>query len=101
MCQFIIENKGLQTFLVYLLENEEEVDQACYDIVHDKQIPGLLPTFISTKENKRCLKFNISSRTSLNHFFDGPVRKKDFLQVYSRESETLRRIHIRPKQYSS
>lgn len=91
MCQFIIENKGLQTFLVYLLENEEEVDQACYDIVHDKQIPGLLPTFISTKENKRCLKFNISSRTSLNHFFDGPVRKKDFLQVFSSIAENLKR----------
>lgn len=91
MCQFKIENKGLQTFLVYQLKDEEEVDQACYEIIHDKQILGLLPTFISTKDNKRCLKFNTSSRISLKHFFDGPVRKKEFLQVFSSIVENLKR----------
>lgn len=91
MRQFKIENKELQTFLVYLLKDKEEVDQACYEIIHDKQIPGFLPTFISTKENKQCLKFNTSSRIRVSEFLDEQVRKKDFLQVFSSIVENLKR----------
>ncbi|SET33656.1 DUF6382 domain-containing protein [[Clostridium] polysaccharolyticum] len=91
MCQFMIENQGMQSFLVYLLNEEEEVDQACYDLIHDKQIAGILPTFLSAKDKKTCLKFNTSSRIHLQQFFDGNAGKREFLQVFLNIVETISR----------
>lgn len=89
MKQFTIENQGIQTFLVYHLKEEELIDEVCYDMVHGNQIPGILPMFLSTSDGKRMLKYNISSRISLDDFFHGVVNRNGFLSVFSAVVNTL------------
>lgn len=89
MKQFTIENQGIQTFLVYYLKEEELIDEVCYDMVHGNQISGMLPMFFSTSDGKRMLKYNISSRISLEDFFHGVVNRNGFLSVFSAVVNTL------------
>lgn len=89
MCQFIIENQGIQTFFVYCWKENELLDQACYDIVHDMQIPGILPTLLSEKDGKTCLKFNITSRKSLKQISSGGMKRNDFIPLLYGVIDTL------------
>lgn len=89
MCQFIVENQGVQTFLVYCWKENEDVDQACYQLIHDVQISGILPTFLSEKDGKSCLKFNITSRKSLNAISNGGIKCDDFFQMLTKVIDIL------------
>lgn len=93
MCQFMIENQGIQTFLTYDLHIGEEVDQANYDLIHDKQLSGILPTFLSysTLEEQKTegIKFNISARVTMREFFQKGAARKELLPVLHQIAETL------------
>ena len=90
MRQFTVENQGIQTFLVYALKDDDIIDEVHYDMIHDNQIPGILPTFLSTADGKRCLKFNISSRISLELFFNGVMNRNGFLSAFYSIVNTLK-----------
>lgn len=90
MRQFTVENQGIQTFLVYTLKDDDIIDEVQYDMIHDNQIPGILPTFLSTADGKRCLKFNISSRISLELFFNGVMNRNGFLSAFYSIVSTLK-----------
>ena len=81
--RFKVENQEMQTFLVYNLTKEDIVDETYYKMARDKQIPGVLPMFLSAMEEKRCLKYNISSRIRLIDYLDGVVDREGFLTVFS------------------
>lgn len=89
MRHFMIENQGIQTFLVYTLADEEIVDEISYETIHDSLVTGILPTFLASEGTGRVLKFNISSRISLEHFFNGVVDRAGFLRVFTSIVHTL------------
>ncbi|MBR3771093.1 MAG: FHA domain-containing protein [Clostridium sp.] len=91
MRQFMIENQGIQTFLVCKLADEEIIDEVGYETVHGSQVPGILPTFLVTNETERMLKFNISSRISLEHFFSGVMNRTGFLSAFTSIVHTLKK----------
>ena len=93
MCQFIIENQGIQQFLVYHLKSCEEVDKASYDLIHDKKVPGILPTFLSRtnweEDVKISIKFNISSRITMKEYFKNGATRKELLPMLRLLAETI------------
>lgn len=90
MRQFTVENQGIQTFLVYALKDDDIIDEVHYDMIHDNQILGILPTFLSSADGRRCLKFNISSRISLEQFFHGVMNRTGFLSAFYSIVSTLK-----------
>lgn len=90
MRQFMIENQGIQTFLVYTLTDEEIVDEISYETVHDSHVPGILPMFLVSDGTERMLKFNISSRISLEQFFSGVMDRAGFLRALISIVHTLK-----------
>lgn len=83
MNQFIVENQGINTFLVYHFKPEDQIDTFSYGMISNNKIPGIIPTILTQINDDKCFKFNISSRISLDQFFNGIVNKASFLSIFS------------------
>lgn len=80
---FTVENQGTNTFLVYRLSEKEEIDTFSYGMISNNTIRGIVPIILTQINKDRSIKFNISSRISVEQYFEGIVNKKRFLTVLS------------------
>lgn len=83
MNNFSYENQGTNTYLVYEIGSEDTVDSMSIGMLTNNKIPGLAQTLFTQMDNKRFIKFNISSRISVSQFFSGAVNKKRLLGVFT------------------
>ncbi|MCR5294689.1 MAG: FHA domain-containing protein [Lachnospiraceae bacterium] len=81
--QFSYENQNSSSFLVYELAEDEELDTLGMGMLTNNQIPGILPVNFVQMDEKRYLRFNISSKISLEDMFSGNVNKTRLLNVIS------------------
>lgn len=77
------ETQGVNTYLIYRLEDGESIDTFTFGMITNTKIPGLSPVLFTQIDNARLLKYNISSKVSLRHFLGGQVNKKRLLGVFS------------------
>jgi len=82
MNEFIVENQGINTFLVYHFQPDDQIDTFSYGMITNNKIPGIIPTILTQINEDRCFKFNISSRISLEQFFNGVVNKNGFVSIF-------------------
>lgn len=83
MSNFTYENQGTNTYLVYEISNEDIVDSMSFGMLTNNKIPGLAQTFFTQIDNKKLIRYNVSSRVSVAQFFRGVVNKKRLLGVFS------------------
>lgn len=82
MGEFIYENQGANTYLVYEIVDKDQVDSMTLGMLTNNKIPGFVPTFFTQMDSNRYVKYNVSSKVSVNQFFNGPVNKKRLLGVF-------------------
>lgn len=80
--EFSFENVGVNTYLVYELKDNDNIDTMSLGMLTNNKIPGLAETQFMQMDAKKFLKFNISSRISAKEFFSGFVNKKRLLGVF-------------------
>ncbi|ROR28677.1 pSer/pThr/pTyr-binding forkhead associated (FHA) protein [Mobilisporobacter senegalensis] len=83
MNEFKFENQGTNTFLVYHLKPEDEIDTFSYGMISNNSIYGIVSTILVQMDHDKYLKFNVSSKISLEQYFMGVVNKQRFLNVFS------------------
>lgn len=79
--QFEFEVQGTGTLLVYRMEEEQMLDSLTMGMMRNNKIEGVLPLTYSQMDSDRFLKYNVSSRISLEQYFNGIVNKKRLLGV--------------------
>lgn len=92
MGNFTFENQGANTFLVYTVEDEQALDMLSLGMVINNKIEGIIPVGYMQMDHMRYLKYNISSRVSLQQYFQGMVAKKQFLNVFLSIANAMLRI---------
>lgn len=80
---FSFENQGINTYLVYTIGKEDEIDSMSLGMLTNNKIPGLAPAIFQQMDTTKYIKFNISAKVSVNQFFTGAVNRKRLLGVFS------------------
>lgn len=83
MSNFTYETQGTNTYLVYEISSEDTVDSMSLGMLTNNNIPGLAQTFFTQIDDKKLIRYNVSSHISVAQFFTGVVNKKRLLGVFS------------------
>ena len=82
MNNFIYENQGSNTYLVYEIGQDEGVDTTSIGMLTNNKIEGLAATVFTQMDDVKNIKYNVSSRISLEQFFGGTVKKKMLTEAF-------------------
>ena len=80
---FSYENQGTTTYLVYKIEENDEIDTMALGMMTNNRINGLASVIFTQMNEDRFLKYNVSSKISVRQFFMGTVNRKRLLSVFS------------------
>lgn len=83
MGQFSYEEQGAYTWLVYRMEEEDEIDSLSLGMLAKNNIPGIMPIVYTPINNKGYIKYNVSSRINAKDFLTGMVSRERILGVFS------------------
>lgn len=86
---FRYENQGTNTFLVYELTDADRIDELSLGMLSNNRIPGLAQTVFTQLDERRFIKFNVSSKIPISQFFYGKVSRKGLLGVFEGISQAL------------
>ena len=81
MYNFTTETQGLDTFLVHEISGETQLDTAGLGMLLNNRISGLCPVSSIEIDNKKMIRYQVSSQIPLQQFFMDKVDKKRFLTV--------------------
>jgi len=76
MYEFTYENNGTNTYLVYEIGSEDKIDSMSLGMITNNKIPGLAPTIFTQMDQNKFIKFNVSSKITLQALFSGTVNRK-------------------------
>lgn len=79
--KFTREIQGGNTYLVYQIQPEEQIDTLSLGMIVNNKIEGIAPVIYNQMDNRKFLKYNISSKVSLEQFFTGTVNRQRLLCV--------------------
>lgn len=82
MNSFTYESQGTNTYLVYLIGSEEEVDTLSLGMITNNSISGLAQAMFLQMDESKYIKYNVSAKVSVAQFFAGVVNKKRLLGVF-------------------
>lgn len=79
---FTYENQGTNTYLVYTVSAEENIDSMTLGMLTNNKIPGLATTLFTQMDATKYIKYNVSAHIPVSQFFAGAVNKKRLLGVF-------------------
>lgn len=77
------ENQGTNTYLVYTIDAEDELDSMSLGMLTNNKIPGIAEATFLQVDTTKYIKFNVSSKVSVSQLFSGPVNKKRLVGVFT------------------
>lgn len=80
---FTYETQGNNTFLVYCINNCDQLDTMSLGMLVNNRIPGLAPAMFMQMDTSKYIKYNVSARISASQLFQGNVNKKRLVGVFS------------------
>lgn len=80
--QFLYENQGSNSFLVYRLSEDDKLDSFNYGMLANNKINNIIPALFSQVDTDEYLKYNISAKVTLKQYFEGVVNKKQIVNVF-------------------
>ncbi|MDD5934660.1 MAG: DUF6382 domain-containing protein [Clostridiales bacterium] len=79
---FFYEKEGIDTLLIYQLENSDIKDSFCYGMLENNKIERIAPINFSQNNDVCYFKFNISSKVSATKFFEKEIRRNEILTFF-------------------
>ena len=80
---FTFENQGTNTYLVYQVGEDEEIDSMSLGMITNNKILGLAPTVFYQQDTTKFFKYNVSAKVSADQFLMGTVNKKRIIGVFT------------------
>ncbi len=87
--EFTFESQGNESFLVYKAENMQKIDSLTLGMLVNNRIPGIAPAISTQINDTRYIKYNISSKVSVEQMFTGVVKENQFLGILSGITDAL------------
>lgn len=78
---FTIENQGANSYLVYKLGVDEQVDTLSLGMLSNNKITGFAPVLYTQLDEDKFLKYTITSRVSLKQVFSSVISRERLLTV--------------------
>ena len=72
--EFTYETQGANSFLVYAVNEKEEIDTLTLGMITNNKISGFLPAIFTQVDDIRYVKYNISSKISAFRYFFRNIR---------------------------
>lgn len=79
---FKTENTGSETYLIYTVGEGEVVDELSLGMLTNNKIPGVLSTACYTRDGKRLIRYQISSKVTLESYLAGTISRKKLLTIF-------------------
>lgn len=89
MEQFWLENQGTASYLVYALEENDELDSMSLGMLTNNVIDGIAKTYYMQLDQKRTLRYDVSAQIPLEQFYTGTVSRERLLKTFYGISEAL------------
>lgn len=83
MNRFSYESQGTNTYLVYEIGTEDELDSMSLGMLTNNKIPGIAEATFLQVDTTKYIKFNVSAKVSVSQLFSGPVNKKRLVGVFT------------------
>lgn len=80
---FTFETRGINTYMVYQLKSHDVLDTLSLGMLTNNKISGIAPVLFTQLEDKKYIKYNISSKVTVEQFFIGCISKKRLIGVFS------------------
>ncbi len=80
---FTFENQGTNTYLVYEIGADDEIDTMSLGMLTNNSISGLAAASFTQMDTTKYIKFNVSAKVSVSQLFAGAVNKKRLIGVFS------------------
>lgn len=82
MNQFVIENQGVNSYLVYTINPEDDLDSMSFGMLTNNRIKGYAQVLYTQINEVGYLKYNVSSFVSLREFISSKSNKKMIIGVF-------------------
>lgn len=83
MLSFAYENQGTNTYLVYEIGANDELDTMSLGMLTNNTIPGLAAASFTQMDTTKYIKYNVSAKISAAQLFSGAVNKKRLIGVFT------------------
>jgi hypothetical protein len=80
---FLYENRNSNTFLIYKMQQGDELDTFSLGMVTNNKIPGLLPLLFTQMNDERQFMYNVTSKVSLRQYMSGKVTSEQCVRIFS------------------
>ncbi|MDD4492778.1 MAG: DUF6382 domain-containing protein [Eubacteriales bacterium] len=80
---FTFENQGTNTYLVYSVTQDDEIDTMSLGMLTNNKIAGLAPVLYTQMDTEKYIKYNVSAKISAKQFFTGAVNSKRLIGVFT------------------
>lgn len=80
---FTFENQGTNTYLVYEIGVNDELDTMSLGMLTNNSIPGFAAASFTQMDTTKYIKYNVSAKVSVAQLFSGAVNKKRLVGVFS------------------
>lgn len=83
MNYFSFENQGSNTYLVYTVAADDQLDTMSLGMITNNKIAGLASALYTQMDAEQYIKYNVSAKISVSQFFAGAVNRKRLIGVFS------------------
>ena len=80
---FYFENQGTNTYLVYKIQPNDNLDTMSLGMITNNSIKGLAPTLFTQMNATQYIKYDVSAKLAVSQMFMGAVNKKRLVGVFS------------------
>ncbi|MBR5349045.1 MAG: hypothetical protein IK125_07400 [Lachnospiraceae bacterium] len=79
---FRLENQELNSYLVCEIEPQDQIDPVSMQMLtNNSKIPGLAPLLFTQMDDKKFVKYNISTQVTAEMYLQGVVTRKKLLNL--------------------
>ncbi|MEY8338323.1 DUF6382 domain-containing protein [Lachnospiraceae bacterium 62-35] len=83
MGKFTFENQGADSYLVYEITKEENLDSFAKGMLQNNEIEGVIKPTFTQKDTQQYLKYNITSKLMLSEYFRDKLTKEKVVKIFS------------------
>ena len=76
------ETQGSNTYVVYEIDADDVIDSMSLGMLTHNKSHGLAQTLFTQMDDKKYVKYNVSSKVSVSQLFEGAVNKKRLIGVF-------------------
>ena len=82
MGEFTLDILGNDSYLVYHVGADEQIDNAEKGMLQSNDIDGVIKPTFSQRNNERFIRYPVTSALTIRDFFSREVKKADVLRVF-------------------